>query len=109
MHLLLRLCLIIVGLSFLSDIPCHAASFVYISLGGEKKIAIYQLNEQDGALTHLEDVQLEGAPGCLEVDPEKKYLFASVRSAQQFLSFSIDPQSGKLKKISTVSAGGNAA
>jgi 6-phosphogluconolactonase len=109
MHLLLRLCLIIVGLSILSDIPCHAASFVYISLGGEKKIAIYQLNEQDGALTHLEDVQLEGAPGCLEVDPEKKYLFASVRSAQQFLSFSIDPQSGKLKKISTVSAGGNAA
>jgi len=109
MYILLRFCLIIVGLCFLSDIPCRAASFVYISLGGEKKIAIYQLNEQDGALTHLEDVVVEGAPGCLEVDPEKKYLFASVRSAKQFKSYSIDPQSGKLTNISSVSAGGNAA
>lgn len=109
MHIPFRFCLMIVGLCFLSEIPCHAASFMYLSLGGEKKIAIYQLNEQDGALTHVEDVHVEGAPGCLEVDPEKKYLFASVRSAQQFLSFSIDPQNGKLTKISMVPAGGNAA
>ncbi|MDF1746256.1 MAG: lactonase family protein [Gimesia sp.] len=109
MHILSRFCLIIVGLCFLSEIPCSAASFVYISLGGDKKIAIYQMNEQDGALSHLEDVMVEGAPGCLEIDPETKYLYASVRSAKQFKSFSLNPTNGKLKNISSVSAGGNAA
>lgn len=109
MHLLLRFCLVIVGLFVLMNTPCLAASFVYISLGGEKKIAVYKLDEADGALTHIEDVKLKGAPGCLEVDPEKKFLFASVRSVKQFNSYSIDPQSGKLKLISSVPAGGNAA
>ena len=109
MGISLRFCLMVVGLLFVAEIPCRAASFVYLSLGGEKKIAIYRLNEQDGALTHVEDVPLAGAPGCLEVDPEKKYLFASVRSAKQFMSFSINPENGKLKQISAVPAGGNAA
>ncbi|MFK7778747.1 MAG: lactonase family protein [Gimesia sp.] len=109
MHILLRFSLIIVGLCFLTDIPCHAASFVYISLGGDKKIAIYELNEKNGALTHVEDVAVEGAPGCLEVDPDKKYLFASVRSAKLFKSYSINPKNGKLTQISSVPAGGNAA
>ncbi len=109
MHILLRYFVMIVGLILLSNTTCHAESFVYISLGGEKKIAIYQLNEHDGVLTHVEDVNLEGAPGCLEVSPGKKYLYASVRSAKQFRSFSIDPESGKLKNISAIPAGGNAA
>lgn len=109
MGISLRFCLIVLGLFFVAELPCRAASFMYLSLGGEKKIAIYRINEQDGALTHIEDVPLPGAPGCLEVDPEKKYLFASVRSARQFMSFAIDPENGKLKQISAVSAGGNAA
>lgn len=109
MHILLRFLVISVGLFSLSNVSCHAKSFVYISLGGEKKIAVYQLNEQNGVLTPVEDVNLEGAPGCLEVSPDKKYLYASVRSAKQFQSFSIDPQNGKLKKISAIPAGGNAA
>lgn len=109
MHILLRFGLLIMVSCLLSDVPCSAASFVYISLGGEKKIAVYQLDEQDGVLTHVEDVTVEGAPGCLEVDPEKKYLYASIRSAKQFKSYSIDPKSGKLTNISSVPAGGNAA
>ncbi|QDV50393.1 lactonase family protein [Gimesia fumaroli] len=109
MGISLRFCLMVMGLLLVAEIPCRAASFVYLSLGGEKKIAIYRLNEQDGALTHVEDVPLAGAPGCLEVDPTKKYLFASVRSAKQFMSFAIDPENGKLKQISAVPAGGNAA
>ncbi len=109
MRVLFQCCLMIVGVCMFSAVPCKAESYAYISLGGEKKIAIYQLNEKTGALTHLENVELEGAPGCLEVDPQKKYLFASVRTAQKFMSFSIDPQTGKLKLISSIPAGGNAA
>ena len=109
MRVLLQCCLMMMGVCMFSDVPCEAGSYAYISLGGEKKIAIYQLNEETGALTHLEDVSLEGAPGCLEVDPQKKYLFASVRSASKFMSFSIDQHTGKLKLISSIPAGGNAA
>lgn len=109
MYSLLRFYLFIAGVSLVSVLPSQAASFVYISLGGEKKIAIYQQNEQDGTLTHLADVKVPGAPGCLEVDPEKKFLFASIRSAKEFISFAINPETGKLKLISAVPAGGNAA
>lgn len=109
MFSLLRFYLLIAGVCFVSILPCRAASYVYISLGGEKRIATYRQNEQDGRLTHLEDVKVPGAPGCLEVDPEKKFLFASIRSAKQFMSFAINPENGKLKLISAVPAGGNAA
>ena len=102
MRVLFQCSLMIMGVCMFSGVPCKAESYAYISLGGEKKIAIYQLNEKTGALTHLGDVELEGAPGCLEVDPQKKYLFASVRTAQKFKSFSIDPQTGKLKLISSI-------
>lgn len=109
MFSLLRFYLILSGVCLVSDLPSQAASYVYISLGGEKKIAIYQQNEADGKLTHLSDVKVPGAPGCLEVDPEKKYLFVSIRSAKEFMSFSINPENGALTLISAVPAGGNAA
>jgi len=109
MFSLLRMSLIIFGVCFVSVLSCHAKTFVYISVAGEKKIAIYQQNEQDVTLHHLEDVEVPGSPGCLEVDPEKKYLFASIRSVKKFMSFAINPENGKLKLISSVPAGGNAA
>lgn len=105
----LRFCLMVLSVCLLTQVSTRAASFVYISLGGEKKIAVYRVDQQDGALTHVEDITLPGAPGCLEVDPTKKYLYASVRSAKRFISFAINPESGKLKEISSVPAGGNAA
>ncbi|MFP6667574.1 MAG: lactonase family protein [Pirellulales bacterium] len=86
-----------------------AGDFVYISIAGENRIAIYSQNIDDGSLTKVGDAKLEGAPGSLCVDPKRQVLFASVRSKGQLASFRINPRSGKLTAINAVSAGGNSA
>ncbi len=85
-----------------------AKEFVYVSVSGEKRIAIYEM-KKDGKLAHVADVSVAGAPGSLAVDPKRQFLFASLRSTEQLASFRIDPKSGKLEKISEVPAGGNAS
>ena len=83
----------------------HADTFLYVSMAPEQKIQIYHLNSKDGKLTAVDSVAVDGSPGCLAVDPQKKYLFASLRSTSKLASFSIDPANGKLKPISTVPLG----
>jgi 6-phosphogluconolactonase len=77
----------------------------------EQKIQVYRLDPNDGKLTPVETVAVEGAPGSLGVDPEKKYLFASLRTTSSLASFRIDPATGKLKHLSTAALpkGENAA
>src|SRR5262249_21744324 len=78
-----------------------ADTFVYVSLAPEQKIQIYRLDPQDGKLTPIETVAVDGAPGCLSVDPQQKFLYASLRSNSTLASFSIDPKTGMLKLQST--------
>jgi 6-phosphogluconolactonase len=89
----------------------NAKTFVYVSMAPEQKIQIFSLNPSDGALTAVEQVAVDGAPGSLAVDPQRKFLFASHRSSNSLASYSIDPATGKLTRLSTVSlpAGENAA
>src|SRR5438045_2218447 len=78
-----------------------ADTFVYVSMGPEQKIQIYRLDSRDGKLTPVEAVAVEAAPAALAVDPQRKYLFASLRSKDSLASFRIDPATGKLKQLST--------
>lgn len=88
----------------------RAETFVYVSMAPEQKIQAYRL-AADGTLTALDALAVDGAPGCLAVDPQKKFLFASLRSTNKLASFHLDRVTGKLKLLSTVSlpAGENAA
>jgi 6-phosphogluconolactonase len=79
----------------------HADPFVYVSMAPEQKIQIYRLDAREGKLTAVEAVPVEGTPGALAVDPQKKFLFASLRSNSTLASFRIDPATGKLKHLST--------
>src|SRR5262249_24326164 len=87
---------------FLGSVPSvHADTFVYVSMAPEQKIQIYRLDPQNGKLTAVEAMAVEGAPGALAVDLQKKFLFASLRSTNTLASFGLDPATGKLKLLST--------
>jgi 6-phosphogluconolactonase len=94
-----------------SAMTLHADTFVYVSMAPEQKIQIFRLDAKDGKLTAVDAVAVEGSPGSLAVDPQKKYLFASLRTNSSLASFSIDAATGKLKHLSTASLpkGENAA
>lgn len=82
-----------------------ADSYVYISVAGDKRIATYRMDEENGALTHVADFTTDGEPGATCVDPDRKFLFACIRSSGQLSAHRIDPESGKLSLINTVSVG----
>jgi 6-phosphogluconolactonase len=89
----------------------QADTFVYVSMAPEQKVQVYRLDGKEGKLTAVEAVVVQGSPGSLAVDPQKKYLFASLRSTSSLASFRIDPSTGKLKHLSTAALpkGENAA
>lgn len=86
-----------------------ADTCVYVSVAGDKKIAVYGLDPKQGKLTHRSDTALNGEPGALTVDPARRFLFAALRSTGELASFKIDPLTGKLTHINTVPAGADPA
>ncbi len=82
---------------------------VYVSEGGDKRISIYTLDEQSGDLTRTGAIDLPGAPGSLAISPDRKHLYAAVRSAKEFATLSVDPKTGLLSNVVTAPAGINAA
>jgi len=88
----------------------HADTLLYVSKATEKQIEVFRLNAKDGTLTSIEKFEVEGAPGSLAIDPQKKFLFATLRSIDSLGSYAIDAGTGKLKHINTVPRkDGNAA
>ncbi len=80
----------------------RADTFVYVSMAPEKKIQIYRLNPKDGSLSAVDAVAVAGSPGSLCVDPEHKFLFASLRTIDSIASFRIDAKTGKLTPVNTI-------
>jgi 6-phosphogluconolactonase len=99
----MRFSLAVVLLASLTS-PVLADTVVYVSLATPKKIAVYRQHD-DGTLKHLADTDLPGEPGALVTDPERRFLFASLRAEGKLASFRIDPGSGKLTPVSVVPAG----
>jgi len=97
----------LVGIALLWGIcpAAHADTFVYVSLAGEQKIAVYHLDPAEGKLTHRADVKTDGEPGALTTDPKRQFLFAAIRSAGTLAAFQIDRATGKLTHVNTVPAG----
>jgi 6-phosphogluconolactonase len=81
-----------------------ADTYVYVSVAGEKRIAVYRM-DPGGKLTPAGDVKLDAEPGALVADPQRRYLFAALRSTGNLAAFRIDPKSGRLEPINTVPGG----
>jgi hypothetical protein len=71
----------LIGLTaLLAAVPALAADVVYVSVAGEKRIAICQIDSSDGRLTHVGHAFTTGEPGALTTDPKRRFLFAALRS-----------------------------
>lgn len=89
----------------------NSDTYLYVSMAPEKKIQIFRLDPKSGKLNAIEAFGVEGSPGALCVDPDKNFLFASLRTIDSLASYSIDRKTGKLKHLNTIlrEKGGNAA
>ena len=56
----------------------------------EQKIQVYRLDPKDGKLIAVEAIAVQGAPGALAVDPQKKFLFATLRSTDTIESLRVE-------------------
>jgi 6-phosphogluconolactonase len=89
----------------------HAATYVYVSMAPEQKIQIYRLDSKTGELSTVDSIAVDGAPGSLNTDPKREFLFGSLRSTSRLASYRIDRSTGMLKPVSTAALpnGENAA
>lgn len=90
--------------------PVRAETVLYVSCAAEQEIAVLKLHD-DGSLTEIARTKVDGAPGSLNVDPHRKFLFASLRTISSIASFGIDSATGKLTPIgrTRLQEGANAA
>ena len=85
------------------------ATFMYVSLQQEDRIAQYTLDPATGALEHHADYPLAGMPAPMAVDPQQRFLFVGRRLAGNYglTGFSIQPGSGHLQQLNSVPLGGD--
>jgi len=81
---------------------------VYVSESGDRRIATYALDTEAETLRRVGELELEGAPGPLEFSPDRRHLYAAVRSERAFATLSVDPATGALAILNTVEAAGSA-
>ena len=87
-----------------------ARTMIYIANADSREIYVLALNERDGTTTVVEKVAVTGAVMPLAVSPDRKYLYASLRSEPYSASsFAIDPDDGKLTLLKTVPLADNMA
>ncbi len=74
------------------------AYYLYISIQEEDRIAIFTMTPKTGKLKHQGDMELKGRPAPMAMDPDRNYLFAGRRKADDYglSSFKIDHKSGGL-------------
>ena len=82
---------------------------MYVSESKDKKIAVFSLDQSNGELTRLGETGVNGAPGCLAVSADKKFIHAAVRTASEFATLTIDQKTGLLTVVATARAAGSAA
>lgn len=93
----------------LASVAIAGPTIVYVSESGEKCVAVWSLDESSGELTRLGEARLPGAPGSLAISPDRRHLYASVRSARQFATLDVDAKTGALSNPTYADAGFNAA
>ncbi|MBC2666077.1 lactonase family protein [Novosphingobium flavum] len=78
----------------------HAApggTFVYVAQNGARQISVLRMAPENGALTWVEDVPASGNVQPMTVSPDRRFLYASLRSEPfSVASFMIDGGTGKL-------------
>jgi 6-phosphogluconolactonase len=92
------------------SVSASAKTMVYVSNADSRDIYVMELNQTDGSAAMVEKVATGGTVMPLAVSPDRRFLYASLRSLPYSVSsFSIDSQSGRLNLLSTVPLADNMA
>ena len=80
------------------------AYYMYVSIQEEDRIAIFTMTPKTGKLKHRGDMELKGRPAPMAMDPDRNYLFAGRRKADEYglSSFKIDRKRGGLTPIGSI-------
>ena len=77
-----------------------AATWVYVANADSQEISVLELDRAQGVLKPVETVNVGGAVMPMAVSPDKRFLYAALRSQPfRVVSFAIDGPSGKLRKL----------
>ena len=79
-----------------------APYFVYVTLSGEDKIAVYAMDRSSGRLDLADVVAVPGLPAPLALHPSRRFLFAARRSDLEISAFEVDGASGRLSHVGAV-------
>ncbi|HND54316.1 MAG TPA: beta-propeller fold lactonase family protein, partial [Pirellulaceae bacterium] len=72
------------------------------SLPQEQRIHVYELDAKTGSLELVESFATPGAPGSLGFDPQRRFLYASLRSNSSLAAHRVDAATGRLTAINAV-------
>ena len=78
------------------------ATYMYVSVSGEDRIALFEVEPDTGRLEHRGDEAVSGGPYPLAVDPHRRYLYAGRVDDKEVSTYSIDPGTGRLSQIGSV-------
>jgi len=83
----------------IKDSAVKSDCYVYVSINKGKKIAIFKLDPVKEILIPGGEVNLNGEPGSLCIDPSHKKMYAGLRDTKSVASLNIDQSSGRLVQI----------
>ncbi|SHN29939.1 lactonase family protein [Rhizobacter sp. OV335] len=91
---------VVVAGSLLAATTAMAGTFVYVSNADSQELSVLAFDRSSGRLSPVETVAVGGTVMPLAVSPDKRFLYAALRSQPfRVLSFAVDPASGRLKKL----------
>ena len=92
-----RLASSLAGLLLAASFGSRATTVVYVSNADSQEISVLQLDKSKGVLQPLDTVKVGGTAMPLALSPDKRFLYASLRSQPyRVTSFAIDAASGRL-------------
>ena len=77
-------------------------NYMYVTVSGEDKIAIFAMDPASGKLERREEVPVSGRPAPLAINPNRRVLHVGRRGIPEISSYAIDQQTGGLSFLATV-------
>lgn len=74
---------------------------IYVSLGGENRLATFDFDDKTGAMSLRSHVDLDGSPGPITVDSRKKVLYVGLREKRGVQALRLDDESSPLSLATT--------
>ena len=91
---------IVAGGLLAAALPALAGTFVYVSNADSQELSVLAFDRSTGRLSPVETLAVGGTVMPLAVSPDKRFLYAALRSQPfRVVSFAIDPAGGRLKKL----------